>query len=182
VAVGYSRTDDWIRHLVFEGRRETVYGPVDGIWYGVLSGDGDATGGNFTLNGRLSYNRKEDWVYILGGVTLSRNDETESRAYIIVNTGPQVSTGSAVNNPSFPKGGVMKAISGNNISVLDLADGGADSRSGMPIFGDKSIAGLFLMIAAGIESNTNLVTYQLSSWGWLVRYQGFFRNRDPRVG
>lgn len=187
MAVAVIATDTWIQHLPFQGGpRQTVEGPVDGVWYGLVSGDGDASGGNLTLNGSLSFDRKEDWVYILKGFSATNNDPVVNmEMFLQANTGPLIPTASAVQNPSFNFGGALRGIDGNAIAIMNEA--GASSPAmppfpGLPIFGDKRISGTFLMLAAGFAINTDTVTYQMSAWGWLVRYQGFFRRTNPALG
>jgi len=183
MAVAIIATDTWIQHLLFTGgQRSTPFGMVDGIWYGLVSGDGDASGGNITLNGSLSFDRKEDWVYILGNISSSRNTATSTDAFTQINTGPIIPTASAVTNPSFSVAGSPFAVVNNAIATTQQTTGGSDPRSGMPIFGDKRLAGTFLMCAAGYQDNVNGETYQMSVWGWLINYSGFFRGVRPEVG
>jgi len=187
MAVAIISTDSWIQHLPFVGGpRPSEFGPVDGVWYGLIAGDGAAGGGNFTISGNLSFDRKEDWVYILGGIGTSVNTATTvGDGFTVVNTGPLIPTGATattVNNPSFPRAGSSFGVSGNSVGTLDLSAGGKDSRIGMPIFGDKKISGTFLMIAAGWQVNIDGATYQLSSWGFLIRYNSFFRLTQPARG
>ncbi len=183
MAVAVISVDAWLQHLPFQGgQRPSPYGPVDGIFYGVVSGDGDNTGGNFTLSGSLSFDRKEDWIYVLGGINTSRNVADISELFTQINSGPLIPTGSAVVNPSFSRAGPSKAVTNNNITTSESLEGGGDIRTGMPIFGDKRLAGNFLMAAAGWAENTDAVTYQMSVWGWLIRYQSFFRNVLPSRG
>lgn len=183
MAVAILATDTWVQHLPFEGGpRDSEFGPIDGVWFGLVSGDGDATAGNLTLNGRLSFERKEDWIYVLGGLSVSINTVQSMAVFTQVNTGPLIPSASAVVNPSFSIGGNMDNVTGNAITTGNVTAGGNDPRRGMPIFGDKRIAGIFLMLAAGFETNIDGATYQMSSWGSLIRYQSFFRNRPPSLG
>ncbi len=179
-------TDTWLQHLPFVGgQRPSPYGMVDGIWYGLIAGDGDATGDQVQLNGNLSFDRKEDWIYVLGGVGASVNAEFTADVFIQVNSGPLIPTSAVattVRNPSFTIGGSQDPMGTLALSVVQPLTGGADPRAGMPIFGDKRIPGLFLMMNASWSVNTNLASYQLSSWGWLIEYQSFFRNRPPALG
>lgn len=145
--------------------------------------DGDVSGGNVSLSGQLSFERKEDWVYILGNVSMSANTVSDIGDTLTqVNTGPLIPTLPGTTNPSFSIGGQSRIIVNNAISVSQLVDGGADPRAGMPIFGDKRLSGAFLMIAGATEANIDGATYQLSAWGWLVNYSSFFRNVNPIVG
>ena len=185
MAVAILATDGWIQHLPFVGGpRPTEFGPVDGIWYGLVAGDGDASAGNVSLNGRLSFDRKEDWIYIFGGMTTTKNAVAGEAVFTQINTGPLIPTGAVattVNNPSFSIGGNADPVTGHALTTGDITSGGNDRRRGMPIFGDKRIPGIFLMLAAGWETNTDGATYQMSSWGFLIKYNSFFRDVPPRL-
>lgn len=187
MAVAILATDSWIQHLPFVGgRRSSPFGEVDGVWYGLVAGDGDASGGNISLNGRLSFDRKEDWVYILGALETTTNqslggDDTLTQ----VNTGPLIPTAAVattVQNPSFMITGDAGPGAAGIVTSAHRANGGSDYRAGMPIFGDKRLDGIFLMLAAAWATNTDGATYQMSSWGFLIEYQSFFRNRPPSFG
>jgi len=184
VAVAVIATDTWLSHLEFTGgRRQTDFGPIDGVFYGVISGDGDASAGNFTLNGNVSFDRKEDWIYILKKFSLTRNDLPAGQvAFAVAATGPVIPTGSTVTNPSFHVGGTLFEVTGNAVSVFDVNTGGGKQFEDIPIFGDKRLPGPLSMIAAGFQTNDNTVTYQLSVYGWLIKYQSFFRNLVPSTG
>lgn len=186
MAVAITATDGWIQHLPFVGgQRPSPYGQVDGIWYGLIAGDGDAGGGNFTINGRLSEDRKEDWVYLLGNISSSLNTDSGQEGFTQVNTGPLIpteATTTTVRNPSFTVGGTFQGISNGAITTSQNVNGGIDPRAGMPIFGDKRIPGIFLMLAALWQNNVDGTTYQMSAWGWLIKYESFFRNVRPAVG
>lgn len=184
MAVAILATDTWIQHLVFSGgRRTTPFGPVDGVFYGLVSGVGDASAGNLTLNGRLSAERKEDWVYIIGAHTVSVNTVAGvGDVFTQLNSGPLIPTSSSVQNPSFNRTDASRPATGNAIAMSDRFTGGGNPFAGMPIFGDKRIPGVFLMAAAGFETNVNLAEYQMSLWGWIIRYNGFFRNEAPSLG
>ena len=186
MAVAILATDTWITHLPFTGQRPSPFGPVDGIWYGLLAGDGAAGGGNFSLNGSLSFDRKEDWVYILGALETTTNQSIGGTDVLTqVNTGPLIPTGAvatSVTNPSFMATGDAGAGGAATVTSAHRLNGGADYRAGLPIFGDKRIPGTFLMLAAAWGLNTDGATYQLSAWGFLIRYQSFFRDRPAALG
>lgn len=185
MAISTTSIDGWIQHLPFEGGpRPSLAGPVDGVWYGNVSGPGDASGGNVTLQGQLSEARKEDWVYVIQAASATINTLTDQEMFIQLNTGPLIPTSTAVVNPTFNFGGSMRAIANNAISIMsdDGSNTGPFPFQGLPIFGDKRIPGVFLMMAAGFETNVDLALYTMSAWGWLIRYQGFFRNRPPALG
>lgn len=182
MAIAHVRTDDWIQHLPFVGGpRPSPYGSVDGMFYGALSVAGDVSGGNLTLNGNLSEARKEDWVYIIGGTQYQKNTVLAGeQAFEIINTGPVTPTASAVVNPSFPVGALMDDITNNAVTI-----GKNDTTKpfiGMPAFGDKRIAGVFSLYAVGFENNTDTVLHTASIWGWIIRYNSFFRDVRPSVG
>lgn len=184
MAVGILATDGWIQHLPFQGGpRPSPYGQVDGTFQGVIAGDGDASGGNITLSGRLSFERKEDWVYILGGTHTRANAIVTGDVFEQVNTGPLIPTDAvavAINNATYEWGGATLPIANNAISLSPST--GLAKATGMPIFGDKRIPGIFLMYAAGWETNTNGVTFSAQLWGWIIKYESFFRFVRPAVG
>lgn len=184
MAVAIIATDSWINHLQFTGaQRQTNFGPIDGLFYGVISGTGDATGGNFTLNANISFDRKEDWIYVLQKVSASKNGVFTEDVFVVAATGPLIPTDTAVANPSFHVGGVTQGIVNNAVTTVALASGGgALGFEGLPVFGDKRIAGPLSMIAAGFELNSDGNVYQMSVYGWLIRYSGFFRGVAPSVG
>jgi len=183
VAVILDFADVWLVHLPFVGGpRPSPFGPVDGVWYGAFSADGDATGGVVRLRGDLSFDRKEDWVYILGAVNSQVNVATAMDGFIVVNTGPRIPTATVVANPSFLVVGVMAVATALLATSFNSNAGGMDPRSGMPIFGDKKISGDFAMMEAGFEVNVDGAVYTVSSWGFLIRYNSFFRNLPAGVG
>ena len=181
MAVAALLTDVWLSHLEFVGPpRETNYGPMDGLFYGTMAIDGDLTGGNVTLSGRLSFDRKEDWVYVVGGTHTRVNTALAGDVFEQINTGPLIPTtalATTVTNPTFEYGGVSRAIDGNAVTIAP--EGGRQKVNGMAIFGDKKIPGVFLMYASGWETNTNGATYVASIWGWIIKYPSFFRGVVP---
>jgi len=184
MAVAVISTDTWIERLLFTGRRQTEMGPADGLFFGTLAGTGDASGGNLTLNGLISEQRKEDWVYQIKGLSASINAIAAQEAFIVAATGPLIPTGTTVANPSFHLSGGMNAIPNNAVTTFGLnsGSGGKDIFTDLLVFGDKKIAGTLGLIAMGFETNTNLAIFQLSIWGFLFRYSSFFRNVSPSVG
>jgi len=183
MAVAVVATDSWLSHLEFTGgRRQTEFGPIDGLFYGVLSGTGDGSGGNFTLNGNVSFDRKEDWIYILKKASPTRTGATATDVFIVAATGPVIPTSSAVINPSFHVAGSNFGVVNNAVSVFQLNTGGQSPLEETPLFGDKKLTGPLSLIAAGFEDNVNAVVYQLSIYGWLIRYSSFFRNLGGSFG
>jgi len=182
MAIAATRTDDWIQHLPFiGGQRPSPYGMVDGVFYGTLATTGDASGGNVTVNGRLSEEKKEDWVYIIGGTHARINGLIGGDVFEQVNTGPLTPTDVlSITNPTFEWGGVNVQITGNAVAFTPVV--GQSKVLGLPVFGDKRIPGIFLMYAAGWETNSNTSLYSAQIWGWIIRYQSFFRNVSPQLG
>jgi len=182
MAIALIAIDTWISHLSFTGRqRPTDFGPADGVWFGLLSLTGDGSGGNLTLNGQLSFERKEDWVYVpMGSSWTTNSSTTPNTAFEQINTGPLIPTATVVNNPSFSFGGLSRNMSGNSLHVQQSDQ--TKNFYGMPVFGDKKLPGSSLMYALGFQTNVNAVIYTASIWGWLFRYNGFFRNEGPNVG
>jgi len=180
MAVAIIRTDDWVSHLLFTGGpRPTNFGMVDGVFFGLLSGLGIAGAGNFTLNGNISFDRKEDWIYVPQGSAPQGNSETLNAddVFEVINTGPLIPTNSGVSNPSFAFGGSMQGMTQNSLSVPATSQ--QKAFYGMPVFGDKKIAGSLALYAVGFEDNVDGVTYTASIWGWLIEYASFFRGVSP---
>ncbi len=185
MAVATIVTDTWLQHLLFTGgRRQTDFGPIDGLFYGVIAVDGDATGGNVTLNGNVSFDRKEDWIYILKKVSGSVNvDIGGNSTFFVAATGPLIPTPTAVANPSFHVGGIAEPIPNNSVTIATPSDSGESPLADLPVFGDKRIAGPLSLLAQGWEINTNGATYQMSVYGHLIEYGSFFRNlASSRLG
>jgi len=185
MAVAVIATDTWLSHLEFTGgRRQTEFGPIDGLFYGVVAVTGDATGGNATLNGNVSFDRKEDWVYLLKKISLSRTGVVAAgdKVFVVAATGPSIAAGGPITNPSFHMGGDLEGITNNDVSVMGHLDGAGDHFTDLPIFGDKKLAGPLSMVASGLENNVDAVVYQLSVYGWLIRYSSFFRNLGGSFG
>lgn len=182
MAVAVIATDTWLSRLLFTGPRPTDFGPADGLFFGVIAGAGDASGGNFTLNGNVSADRKEDWVYLIKGVSASIAAAAAQEAFIVAATGPLIPTATTVANPSFHTAGVMESLSSNAVTVYNLNTGGQPPFTDLLVFGDKRIAGPLSLIAMGFQLNTDLAVHQISIWGFLFRYSSFFRNVRPGVG
>jgi len=182
MAVAQIVTDSWLTHLEFVGgQRQTDFGPIDGLFFGLLGVTGTASGGNVTLNGNISFEKKEDWIYILQKVSGSRNDAiTGEQAFIVAATGPLIGqVGSGLSNPSFHIAGTMQEVVNNAVTIFQRSDGSETPFRDLPVFGDKRITGPLALIAMGFENNTNGVVYQLSVYGWLIRYSTFFRMATP---
>lgn len=184
MAVAIVSVDEWLQHLVFVGRRPTPYGPVDGLFFGQVSGIGDASGGNFSLNGNISAKTKEDWLYIMMGVTPRLNAVGVAQTVLV-----QTNSGPLINLPGFAARAqtlsvVKDMVQATNNAVTALPWDGPQPWTGMPHFGDKKAdpTGVLQLVAVGFETNTNTVEYGVSVWGWLIRPSGFFRNVSPAVG
>ncbi len=175
MSVVISRTDNWLQHLVFTGPRPTIYGNVDGIFYGVVSGDGDASGGILNLSGLLSVDRKEDWVYVLQSCNAQKNSSVAQDVGVRINSGPLIPTDSAVQNPSFGKVGASDGVVNHAVSMQHGVAGGRDDWQGLVVFGDKKIPGAFTFMATEWTTNEDGIAFTTSLWGWLIRYNNFFR-------
>ena len=174
--------DTWIQHLPFTGRRPTIYGPVDGVWYGHIAVVGDAGGGNVHLHGILSAGKKTEWVYIIGNVTAATNTATQTGDGLInVASGPLIPSVATNQFVSM----TVAAVPVLPVSALGFTGmnpvGGAFAMSGVPVFGDRQISGDFNIISSDWENNVNTAVYRLDAWGFLVRYEGFFREVAPSL-
>lgn len=178
MAVSVTATDTWLSHLLFTQTRPTEIGPADGLFYGVMQGVGDAGGGNVTLNGNVSFDRKEDWIYQIRGYDLRVNSTgVGGDAFIQFATGPSIGG----INPIFTIAtDAMLDIVNNAVSIFQSE--GPDTIRDLPVFGDKKLAGPLSLMAAGFQDNVDAATYTMSVWGFLFRYSSFFRGVSPFVG
>jgi len=165
--------DTWLQHLPFTGPRPSLYGPVDGVWYGHAAVAGDGSGGQVHVHGIVSERKKTDWVYIMGGATGASSSSTAMDALVNVASGPLIpDLGVSINEfVSMTKAG---ALLGTNLGGF-MPMSGSLMSSGMPVFGDPHISGDFNILSADFGVNVNAAVYRLDAWGFLVRYNSFFR-------
>jgi len=183
MALVLTETNRWLQHLVFTGQRPSPFGPIDGLWFGAASRNGDASGGSLTINANLSFDRKEDWVYQLKGLSLQVNAVAAMNMSVQVNTGPLIPTSSAVQNPSYGIVGVADSPGGGTlITTFPRSTGGQMPWVDALLFGDKVITGDYTMIEATFGINTNGAAHSLFCWGFLFTYRSFFRQVPPSVG
>lgn len=177
MSVTESQTDSWIAHLPWTSPRPTVYGPADGIFAGNLGSTGDATGGTVTMTGLLSLDRREDWIYVLGGYSARRSAGSADEVLFTFQSGPLiVSTGASLDRPRYDTITTELAKSGNLVAI-----GGSQPFLGTPLFGDKRNTGDFELFRVLWNANADLATYQGNLWGFLIRYQSFFRGVPAAV-
>ncbi len=172
--------DTWIQHLPFATRRDSIYGGVDGIFYGHVAVLGDASAGAVHLHGLLSAARKTDWVYILGGTGGAINSGTDVMdALINISSGPAIPSvaGNQFFSPTVAQAPLI-AATGLGLSTL-LSPSGGPPFAGTPVFGDPHIAGDFNIFSVDFQTNVNGATYRSDIWGFLVTYQSFFRELVP---
>lgn len=175
-------TDTWLAHLPFTQVRQTPYGPADGLFFGNLAVDGDGTGGIVDLQGRISRDRKEDWVYLLKGRSSQVFADNNGEIATFLGTGPVIVAG-ATTSPSF-------TALDNMVNDATLAfSSGSSGNFGSPgrpleqfLFGDRNLAGDYGMITSRFSVNTTAALYQVSIWGFIFRYQSFFRGVPPSRG
>jgi len=176
-----NRTDTWIEQLAFTGSRPSIFGPVDGVWYGHAAVIGDASGGQVHLHGLISAAKKTDWVHVLGGVTGALNTGgTAMAALINVTSGPAIESPAGASHLSMTVAGPMQLTPSLGFAAVVPPNGGA-GLAGVPLFGDPHIPGNWGVIAVDFETNINTVTYRFDAWGYLIRYQSFFREVSPSV-
>jgi len=187
MSVSTDRTDDWLAHLPFASPRPSQFGLVDGLFYGLLSVDGDASGGVVTLDGRISQERKTDWVHILGGFNLRTPQSAAIDGYVEFRSGPRMaSDGLGIDQPTFSVAGdeMQRAtITGDNMTAFPpRTAGGFSDFPGMPLYGDPQIQAVYDMVHCAMDVNTDTVIYTYSMWGFLVRPQTMFRGVAPSTG
>ena len=182
MSVSTARVDNWISHLAFASPRPSQYGQMDGLFMGLLSVEGDVSGGTVSLDGDLSEERKGDWVHILGGWCLrSPADVAGQGGYVEFQTGPKiVGDGDGIDVPTFTAVDSTIQRSGaaaDPMSALNRT--GLETYVGLPLYADPHVAGSYQMIHGNYEINTDGDLYTLSIWGFLIRYQSFFRGVPP---
>lgn len=179
MSVTFPETDTWLSHLPWVGPRPTVYGPADGIFFGSLGGTGDASMGTVTLTGLLSAARKEDWIYVLGGYASRGTGVVTTGIMYTFTTGPKIVTqGASLDLQRFDSTGNVLGFTGPGVAGVPQA---SQPFLGTPLFGDKKVSGDYELYRVFLETNTNTASYHASIWGFLIRYQSFFRNLPASV-
>ncbi len=178
MAILQEPVDTWIQHLPFTGQRPTPWGPADGIFSGVVGATGDATGGGVALVGNLSFERKEDWVYLLrhwSGQTDFLSSTMDFR--FSLNSGPLVPNASAGRQFAQYTGvDNLNNFAGISVSAPFRTTQAPFQPQDIFLFGDKKIPGAFAFFQANFQTNTNAVDYSVSVSGLIFRYATFFRN------
>jgi len=184
VSVEIARVDDWISHLAFSAPRPSTFGQVDGLFWGLLSVVGDATGGAVAVDGDLSEARKTDWVHILGGYSHRLvSGAAVPDGYVEFQTGPKiVGNAAGIDRPTFTAIGpfIRMNSSADQMAAQSLVSG-AQPFLGMPLYADPALAGVYEMVHASVNANVDTALYTFSIWGFLVRYQSFFRGVPPAL-
>ncbi len=171
--------DTWLAHLPYAGPpRDTQFGLMDGIFYGNLAVVGDGSGGNVSLTGELSRDKKEDWVYVLGGYSATRNTAISTNMSVLFTSGPRNQRVSGVGS-AFQIFRIAGPISlGAGVATYPGGEQGAPFI-GTPLFGDKKITAGHTLAAVEFGTNTSGTTYTFSMWGYLIKYATFFRGVPP---
>ena len=154
----------------------TQFGEMDGIFYGNLGTVGDGSGGNVGLVGELSRDKKEDWVYVLGGYSATRNTAIATNMDMLFTSGPRnVATGGSAFQ-IFRMAGPISLGAG-----IGCYPGGDQNELfiGTPLFGDKKITAGHTLASVVFGTNTSGTTYTFSLWGYLIKYATFFRGVSP---
>ena len=184
MTVEITRVDDWLSHLAFSVPRPSAFGQVDGLFWGLLSIAGDASVGAVGMDGDVSEARKTDWVHILGGYSLRSPSTLSGLGYVEFQTGPKiVGNAAGIDRPTFSSVGAMTRT---NLSPDQMSthtpSGGAQPWAGMPLYGDPALSGNYEMVHTMNNVNLDTALYTFSIWGFLVRYQSFFRGVPPALG
>jgi len=183
MSVEITRVDDWISHLAFSAPRPSPFGPVDGVFWGMLSIAGDASAGALAMNGDLSQERKTDWVHILAGYSLRKIAADAGSAYAEFQTGPKiVGNAAGIDRPTFTATAPLERMSqaGDQMATPHLLSG-SQPFLGMPLYADPALTGAYEMVHASFNVNTDTILHTFSMWGFLVRYQSFFRGVPPEL-
>lgn len=175
MAVVTTVVDSWIQNLLFSEPRDIAGQLTDGLWYGNLGVDGDASGGNVSLLGQVSFDRKEDWVYQLTHWGINRNVTAAVRWDLGFSTGPLIVAGGvALDNPFF----FFNDVGTAGVVLGGLVGSAQNALKDLFLFGDKRIAGDMAFVTARCNTNTNTIAYQVSLAGRLFRYNDFFRQQS----
>ncbi len=187
MSVAVDLSDSWINHLAFAQPRPSAYGLIDGVWSGILAVVGDATGGVTGFDGRLSRERQTDWIYVLGGYCLRRPVNNGADVYIEFRSGPRVPQQVAlgIDVPTYSVAGPMVVVAptGDPMATFPAGVPGGDTPYlGMYLYGDPSLASTYDMVHAVMNDNVDTALNTLSLWGFMIRYQTFFRGTPPDRG
>jgi len=130
------------------------------------------------MTGSLSEERKEDWIYVLGGYSTRSSAAASSTIDFTFLSGPRIiTTGASLDFPRFD----YRTTSIDSSELGSAGNNQVNPFLGTPLFGDKKISGAYDIFRCRWRVNTNLATYQATFWGFLIRYQSFFRGVAPAL-
>jgi len=172
--------DTWIVNTLFVGGpRTTPYGPMSGVWHGYIQAAGDNTGGTVVLEGRISNDRKYDYVHILEGVSMSHTGAFSGDNFTLdLNGGPRLNTDYAANQiPTFTVSGDFRE--GVNRASWPGSQGGGFPFPGLPLYTETKSNLPYSMAVANFAANSDNDVYRFALWGWILTYNQFYRG-TPR--
>lgn len=184
MSVEIQRTDDWLSQLAFSSPRPSPFGLIDGLWWGMMSGNGDASGGVLAFDGDLSEARKTDWVRILGGWSVRSPSTTAvASCYIEFQTGPKIVGNQAgIDRPTFSAVGDMREFPDSADPMISVTNAGSGQPLiGIPLYADPALPGPYELLHVSTDPNVNGKLTTVSLWGFLIRYQTFFRGIPPGI-
>jgi len=157
------------------------FGVPAGLWFIGMSGTGTASGNPLIITGSLTFVKKQEHVYEWMNVNVFTDSvlNDSDLAELSLFTGPRIpSAGGNFNNPVFREilPGVGMTTPDNTAWAFTL---GSSTRNPVIAYGDKSIAGNFLVASVTFNVNDLAVEYFMFGWGFYYRYQTFFRGIEP---
>ncbi len=182
MALIVNRTDgEWLQFLLFTQPRPSPLGPADGMFYGLLSEFGDASGDPFTLNGILSVARKQDYVFNIKTLSCNVFSNVGGKVQFAITSGPVIPNPSTQDNVIFTQ--IQDLESSPSLSEASLSNVGPGLvPQDITVFGDRHIAGTQTMLRVRFSLNTNNVIHSASVQGFIYRQQSFFRGVPPSLG
>lgn len=176
---------DALQHIPFALPRQSQWGLIDGIFNVAAEHPGSVDLVD-VVRVELTFEVKADWVYVLQGLQVYREQELTSGWFvnIVVFSGPQ-QIGTLVPNMAYGMAGSWTQTTSNSLPVWFPTGSQANQHLALQdalLWGDKLIPGTYQLIQYEVNKPVvTVVRHGVKAWGWMVKQNTFFRGVVPRL-
>lgn len=181
MTVSETRLDaSWLTTIPLAGIPVRSLGQPAGIFTMGLSITGDGSGGLVVLEGDLSFNKKQEFVYEFSLIKAFADSLVDDDALLTVNTGPVIPTAvvAAFTNATYREHVAEAGAANIGISTWPFTLGSL-GQAPLFVYGDKDLPGAFTVLQVAWDENVTNVAYFVFAWGFYYMYETFFRGVPP---